>query len=358
MPPTVYVPRPQIAVDGAPADSLTASALSLLVEETTEGLFRCELCCYNYGLRRGGTGYLFFDRGAVEFGKELRVTLGPPELAAPVFTGRISGIEAEYPQEGGGRVVILAEDGLQALRMTRRTRVFTDVSDADLFQQIAGEHGLTPQVDVSGPTYAAVAQLNQSDLAFLRERARCAGAELWVDGTTLHAKARPDRGAGTVDLEYGANLIAFSVRADLAEQCTELGVAGWDVAAKEAIEETADDSVLGAELGGDSSGASVLRASLGERKERLVHTVPLSSAEARTYAQAAFRARARRFVTGSGLADGDPRIRVGAVVNLSDLGGLFDGRYFVVRARHSYDDAEGYRTEFDVERAGLGQAER
>jgi phage protein D len=357
MPSTVYVPRPEVAIDGAPDGALTAAVLSLLVEESVEGMSRCELCCYNYGLRRGGTGYLFFGRESVEFGKELRVSLGPPDLSRPVFSGRISAIEAEYPQQGDSRVLILAEDRLQALRLARRTRVFADVSDADLFRQIAGEHGLTPEVDLDGPTYPVLAQLNQSDLAFLWERARAAGAELWVDGGTLHASARPDRDAGSVELEYGANLIAFSVRADLAHQCTELGVAGWDVAAKEAIEETAGDEALGAELGADSSGASILEASFGPRKERLVHTAPLTSAEARTLAQAAFRARARRFVTGSGLADGDPRIRVGAVLNISDLGGLFDGRYRVVRARHSYDDADGYRTEFDVERAGLGPAE-
>jgi phage protein D len=357
MPPTVYVPRPQIAIDGAPDTGLSSAVLSVLVEETIEGMFRCELCCYNYGLRRGGTGYLFFGRDSVEFGKELSVSLGPPEISRPVFVGRISGIEAEYPQQGGGRVLILAEDRLQSLRLARRTRVFTDVSDADVFETIAGEHGLTPEVELDGPTHTVLAQLNLSDLAFLRERARAVSAELWVEGSTLHARARPDRDAGSVDLEYGGNLIAFSVRADLAQQCTELGVTGWDVAAKEAIEETAGDEALGAELDGDSSGASILEASFGPRKERLVHTMPLTSAEARTLAQAGFRARARRFVTGSGMAEGDPRIRVGAVLNLSDLGGLFDGRYHVVRARHSYDDSDGYRTEFDVERAGLGPAE-
>ena len=85
-----------------------------------------------------------------------------------------------------------------------------------------------------------------------------------------------------------------------------------------------------------------------------MHTVPLSAEEARVLAQAAFRARARRFLTGSGLADGDARIRVGGIVNLIDLGGLFDGRYYVVAARHLYDDSDGFRTEFDVERAALG----
>jgi len=79
---------------------------------------------------------------------------------------------------------------------------------------------------------------------------------------------------------------------------------------------------------------------------------------ARSMAEASYRSRARRFVTGSALADGDARLRAGVTVTLSGLGSLFDGDYYVVRVRHTYNLTDGYRTEFDVERPGLGPAER
>lgn len=358
MPPTVYVPRPQISIAGKANDDLTANVLTVLVEETTEGLYRCEARFYNYGVRARGTGYLFFGRDTVDFGKDLAVRIGPGEDARQIFAGRVSGIEADYPQQGGGEVLVMAEDRLQSLRLKRRTRVFEDMSDEDVIRQIAGEHSLTPQLDLSGPTHKVLAQVNQSDLAFIRARARSINAELWVEGDTLFAKSRTDRDAGTIDLKYGVSLLAFSVRADLADQVTEVGVAGWDVAAKDAIEETADAAAISAELNGDTSGGDILSTAFGDRKERVVHNVPFSSEEARALAQAAYRERARRFVTGSGLADGDARIRVGGVVNLSDLGSLFDGKYYVVRVRHTYDTVYGFRTEFDVERAGLGQPQQ
>ncbi len=65
-------------------------------------------------------------------------------------------------------------------------------------------------------------------------------------------------------------------------------------------------------------------------------------------------ARARRFVTGSGTAAGSPGVRVGARVNLEGLGKPFNGEYRVTRTRHSFDLMNGYRTDFDVERAGMG----
>ena len=58
------------------------------------------------------------------------------------------------------------------------------------------------------------------------------------------------------------------------------------------------------------------------------------------------------------MADGDGHIRVGSILNLSSLGSLFNGKYYVVRVRHSYDRTYGFRTEFDVERPGLGQAQQ
>ncbi|MFL5625536.1 MAG: phage late control D family protein, partial [Ktedonobacteraceae bacterium] len=283
---------------------------------------------------------------------------GPSDQPVQVFKGRITGIEADYPEHGGGHILALAEDKLQALRMTRRTRSFEDVSDEDVIRQIANEHSLTPQLDLNGPTYKVLTQVNQSDLAFIRERARSINAELWVQETTLFAQARTDRTSGGIDLSYGVNLLSFTVQADLAQQCSELGVAGWDVENKDGIEETAAENAISAELGGDTSGSSILQQAFAPRKERIVHTVPFTVEEARAVAQARYRERARRFITGTGLADGDGQIRVGRTVTLSRLGSLFNGKYYVVRVRHSYDRTYGFRTEFDVERPGLGQAQQ
>ncbi len=299
-------------------------------------------------------GFLYFGRDVLDFGKELAITIGPSDASSTIFQGRISALEAEFLPDGSPRITALAEDRLQELRMKRRTRSFDELSDGDVIQQVAGEYSLTPDVSLNGPTHKVLAQVNQSDLAFLRERARSAGAELWVEGSTLHAKARTDRTNPAINLEFGGGLIAFSVRADLAQQVSEISVAGWDVAAKSAIEETAGQSEISAELNGGESGTAILEQALSARKEYVVHSAPLESQEARALAQARYRAAARRFITGSGVSDGDARIRVGCTLNLSGLGDLFDGAYYVTHVRHTFSLAHGFRTAFDVERPGLG----
>src|SRR5215207_9702523 len=123
MPPVpAYDPHPRFSIAGQANARLNADVLALLVEETTDGLYRCEARFSNYGPRDNGVGYLYFGRDVLEFGKDFAVELGPPDQSRQVFKGRISAIEAEYPPQGASEVLVLAEDRLQALRMTRRTR--------------------------------------------------------------------------------------------------------------------------------------------------------------------------------------------------------------------------------------------
>ncbi|HEV2761447.1 MAG TPA: hypothetical protein VGV38_00535 [Pyrinomonadaceae bacterium] len=350
-----YASRPVIKVDGEEKESLGATLLmSMFVEETTLGLFRCEAHFSNWGPKDDRTDFLLFDRQTVDFGKQFAVELGPPGSSKEIFSGRITGLEAQFPPQRAPELTVLAEDRFQDLRMERRTRTFEDVSDADVFKQIASQHGLTAEVDVDGPTYRVLAQVNQSDLAFLRERAAAVDAELWIEGNKLRAQARTRRNAGTVTLTYGQNLLEFGVLADLAHQRTSVRVSGWDVGGKNAIDEEAGESVISAELDGKRSGASVLSQALSERKERVSSAVPLSQTEARTMAESRYRERARRFVSGRGATDGNPSIRVGSVLDMKGLGDLFDGKYYVTLARHTFDLRDGYRTNFEAERPGIG----
>lgn len=344
--------RPTVAVDGSDAPSLTGGLLRMRVREDVDGLSDCELEVGNWGPNgRDASGFLFFDRRLLDFGKPLKVSVG----GEPLFDGRITALEARYPQGNTPSLVVLAEDRCQDLRMTRRTRTFADVSDADVVRQIAGEHGLSEDVDITGPQHRVLAQLNQSDLAFLRDRARALDAEITVAGTKLKVRSRRSASPAAT-LTYGKELREFRVVADLAGQATSVQVSGWDVAAKEAISETAEAAVVSGELDGRESGPAVLEAAFGARKDALVNGVPQTGDEARARAEAWLKRRARRFLVGEGTTETKPGLRVGATARLAGLGGLFDGDFYVAAVTHRFDGAKGLRTEVVVERPGLGRA--
>lgn len=343
--------RPAVFVGGEDNPPLAAGLLSLLIAEHTSGLYRCEARFSNWGLVNTTSDFLYFDRKLLDFGKDFQIKLGADSL----FNGKIMGLEAGFPEGQPPELCVLAEDRFQDLRMTRRTRTFFDVSDSDVISQVANEHGLSPSVDLSGPTYKVLAQVNQSDLAFVRERARAVDAEVWMDGSTLNAKSHTSRNGGTLEMTYGNQLRQFTVLADLAMQRTSVAVNGWDVSSKAKLQFEATDSTISSELNGDTSGVSILQSAFGARKEALVHTVPLNSQEAQYEAEAFFKLSARRFVVGHGEANTTASLRVGSYVDLKGLGPLFNGKFYVAEAKHIFDMAKGIRTEFRAERAGIGK---
>lgn len=348
--------RPTIVIEGQPASDLAAALFDLRVEERSDGMAHCELAFGCWGLTPDGShGYTLYGRDRLEFGKRIEVKLRDERI----FAGRIFAIEGRFPEGGAGEaeVVVHAEDRLQDLRMTRRTRCFAQVTDADIARLIASDHGLTAEVDLSGPTYPVLAQVNQSDLVFLRERARAAGGEIWLVDEELHVATRPARAGGdTVVLAYGSTLRGFDVRADLALQRTRLSVGGWDVRGKQAVREDAMDSVLSGELDGGDGGAALLQRAFGERADSVAHLNPADAADARALAESWMRQIGRRFVTGRGIANPDARLKPGARVDLSGLGPMFNGKYTVTESCHRFDTREGARTEFSVERAAVGRA--
>ncbi|MDQ1557300.1 MAG: uncharacterized protein QOD32_360 [Pyrinomonadaceae bacterium] len=343
--------RPTFYVGGAEQPALGGGLNRMSIVENTSGLYRCEARFSNWGNVNNTTDFLYFDRRTLDFGKTLQVKIKDKVI----FDGRIMALEATFPEGQAPEINVLAEDRFQDLRMTRRTRTFADATDADVFKQIASDHGLSPSVSVTGPTYKVLAQVNQSDLAFARERARSIDAELWMEGSTLNAKTHTNRGGATLELKRGAQLREFNVMADLAMQRTSVTVNGWDVPSKSALTYEATESVIASELNGDASGVSILQSALGARKEALAHTVPLNSQEAQYEAETFFRMSARRFIVGYGVAETKPDLRAGAFVDLKELGPLFSGKYYVTEIKHLFDSAKGIRTEFRAERPGIGR---
>lgn len=344
--------RPAFSVGGQARAALDSGLLRLAVSDSVTGLAGCEAEFGNWGATQGrNLGHLWFDLQVLDFGQTFVVKLGDDTL----FDGRIVAIEGRFPAMAPPTVVVRADDKLQDLRMTRRTRRFESISDADLVQRVAQDHGLQADVNLSGPTWPLLVQANESDLAFLRRRMLVADADLLLADGKLSARPRGQRRQPAPRLTHGARLHQFSVSADLAHQRTEVCCAGWDVANKDAASGSATSAAIASEAGRGDSGPAVLQRALGERKEQLGHRVPFDAAAARHEAESHLKLIARRFLRGRGESDAEPQLRAGGAVELQGLGPLFDGRYGITDVLHRFDAAKGLRTEFGVERAWIGR---
>ncbi len=339
--------RPTIRIDGESQPRLEAAMLSYRLHASIESMASAEIEFGNWGGE--DAGFQFFSRDILDFGKEIVVSLQNEIL----FQGRISAINGRFPSAGPPTIVVLAEDRLQDLRMTRRSRSFEQVSLADVADAIARDHGLTAQVEVETAVAPVLTQVNQTDFAFLFDLARRFNAKVHISEQTLYVTE--DRGTPPVDLRWSGTLREFDVTADLARQYNAIIASGWDVASKEAISHEADSSEMSAEIGSDTGGAALLEEFFEPRIETLAHLKPSTVTEAREFANGAYRRMARDFVMGEGECETDPLIHVGAMLELSGLGDLFNGLYRALEVTHCFDPQLGALSEFRCHRAGIGR---
>jgi len=339
--------RPSILVSGSD-QGVSATVLSLTVEEAISGPAQCELTLNNWSSGKS-PGYLYSDRAILDFGKDIDVRFAD----VSIFKGRINAIEAIFSEGVAPRLLISAVDRMQELGTNPTTRFFSDVSLINVFSLIANEHGLTPEFDFNGPHFPILTQLNENDLAFITRLSEQYNLSVRIFDQTL--KVCPRKGTGVaINLTPGRNLRSYRVRADLAEQHTSLTVSGWDVRAKESIRQETTDALIQTELNGGDGSASLLRNAFNENKEHLFFE-QIDDEQALTLSQAAFIQRARRFVTGSGLTEGNPKLRAGCIVKIKGLGEMFNGRYALSHVCHRFDLSAGYTTDIETFRADIGR---
>lgn len=348
---------PVFQIDGQANGQLARDLTDLEIEETTAGLKSMRARFANWGSREGQAdeSFLYLDGAVIDFGKSIEVSMGPESDPRVVFKGVVSAIEVGLDEGAEPEIVVHAEDKLMALRMTRRSRTYEKQSDADIASAIASEHGLTPDADASGPTYDVVQQWNQSDLAFLRDRARLIQAEVWVEDDHLCFKSRGSRTGTELTLAQGTDLLSVQIRADLAHQRTKIRVTGYDAQSRAVIDEEAGSDAIAAEASSGRSGVAVLERALGERVSYRVREAPLTGEEAREWAKAEMLRRGRGFVKVAGVARGQIDMIVGSTVSLQDVGAPFEGGgYYVTRVCHTYrPHPPGFRTHFEAERATI-----
>jgi phage protein D len=351
---------PVFKVDGQVHGELARDLSSLVIEEATDGLKTMVLRLIAQGPKdnMAEEQLLYLDGQIVDFGKPIEVSIGPGDGARTVFKGTISAIDVLF-EEGGPEphVTIYAEDALMKLRMTRRMKTWENVTDADIASQIATANSMTADTAAPGPTYKVVQQWNQSDLAFLRERARLIQAEVWFENDTLCFKTRGNRSAPSMKLVQGFELRHVQVRADLAHQRTKVKVSGYDASARKEIDEEVGADAIQGEISGGRTGPAVLQQAFGERVSYRVRENPIVGDEAGAWAKAEMLRRCRSFVTAVGTTDGTADMVVGSRLNLDQVGAPFSGDgYYVVRVSHTYDLDNGHRTHFEAERATVNEA--
>lgn len=275
------------------------------------------------------------------------------EKVTLIKKGEVTAIEPDFGDGMIATYVVRGYDKSHRLYREMKSKAYLNKKDSDLAQDIAGNCGLTAQVEATSVVYDHLFQHNQSDMAFLVERAWRIGFECFVEEGKLYFR-KPKVDAPAATLKWGEDLVSFSPRMTLAEQVNEVTVKGWDAEKMEAIIGQASSGALYPKIGESKDGAAWGQ-SFGPGKMVVVDQPVTNQSEANLLAQARLNERSGAFVQAEGVAFRRPDIRAGKVIKLEKLGRRLSGNYLVTQARHSWSTDKGYYTFFAVRgtRTGL-----
>lgn len=272
-----------------------------------------------------------------------------------LVSGEVTALEGVYREGRAPLLVARGYDHAHRLSRGRSSATFQNVKYSDIARTIASQVGLAAgTIDDSGRVHEHVGQTGQTDWEFLRGLAREVGFEVAVAEGKLEFR-RPREAADApeggdfsstdpLQLVFGQDLLEFRPRVTSSGQVSRVEVRGWDPATKQTIIGTAQAGTTAARLP-DGPG------SLAERFGSPVLIVEggyPSQAEADRAAEALAEQVGSAFAEASGIARGNPRVKAGAAVSVSQVAAPFAGRYTLTHTRHTYDPQDGYRTHFVV----------
>ena len=299
-----------------------------------------------------GEGDAIIDEGPFDLTKEIEITAETGEgERVQLMQGEITALEPEFQEGMIARLVVRGYDKSHRLYREVKSKAHLNKKDSDLASEIAQAVGLQADVETTQTVYEHIFQHNQSDLAFLHQRARRIGYECFVTDGKLVFRS-PPTGSGELTLRWGQDLLSFRPRMTLAEQVDEVIVRGWDVNKKEAIVGRAQQGQLYPQIQESKDGAAWAQA-FGTGKQIVVRHPVTSQSEADTLASARLDEISGAFVQAEGEALRRPDVRAGRMVTLEALGDRFSGTYLITRAHHTYS-AEGLKTRFNVRGSRTG----
>ena len=290
----------------------------------------------------------------------LRVQTSDPGGPTELMTGEVTAVELEL--ESGGTVTeVRGLDHAHRLFRGRRVAAYPNMTIPDVVRTVTERAGLEPGRLETAPgtgtgQHEQLSQDNISDWEFLGRLADLVGAQVLVkDGTLDFVRpappdSAPDTGSKASQdplvLEADRNLVALRAGLTAAEQVPEVSVRGWDPVRKKAVVATATPRLPDADArGADPPG-------LGRTFASPPYLVADPGCHADAPASAATRSVADQLggacVEIEGVARGNPQLRAGAAVALSNVGAPFEGRYTLSSTRHLFSEQAGYTTSFTV----------
>ncbi len=288
-----------------------------------------------------------------------RVTISGRALTdhapSPLFTGEVTALEGDYREAKAPTLVIRGYDQGHRLMHGRRSAVFRQQKYSDIAHQMATQLGLdVGTIADSRTVFEYVFQAGQTAWEFLTDKAGEVGFQVGMTDGKFNfapppaAASGPDAGdlnsTNPLQLVFGQELKEFHPRKTAANQVAKVSVLGWDPSTKTGLIAEEATTASGIQLSDTPPSVVAAFGSPGYVSgDKPRTTQAVVEAAAKSHAEQ----HGSAFAGATGIADGNPRLKAGASVNVSLVAAPFAGRYTLTHTRHVFDK-KGYRVHLDM----------
>jgi len=290
------------------------------------------------------------DEDLFKIGKQVDVQMGYRDNVGPLISGEITGMELVVQANQGPRVIVRGYDRGHRLTRGRQTMSYTNVTDSDIASTVAGNYGLSTEIESTSETYPYLLQHNQTDAEFLRERASRIGYELFVREKKLYFRLRKNGDQPSATISQDLGLLEFYPRLTSMGQVGKVQVRSWNPAEKAVWVGRAESGDETNQMGGDTLGLKSATEAFGDQSMTSVTHIVASQGDADQKSRGRLKEIALSYISGEGTSLGRADLRAGIVAKVEGMGKRFSGMYYLTSTTHSYSPRVGYRTAFQARR--------
>ncbi|MGA1870247.1 MAG: type VI secretion system tip protein VgrG [bacterium] len=240
-------------------------------------------------------------------------------------------------------LIIDIKDSSHKLTLLKQNTVFNDKEDKQIISDIAGKKKIDVECDATTCKHKQIVQYYCTDWDFIVSRAEANGLLVCAENGKLLLK-KPDLGNASTDLSDLSEIYEYELEADLSTQYKEIESICWDIKnAEPAKFKNTNSSSLESAIQSKQN-FNELSALLGTEKYELVNDIYSEKEEMEAWANASMIKNRHSMVRGRISIKGNPKLKVGDTIKISQAGDVLEGKAFVSGIRHRINN-DGWITD-------------
>lgn len=343
-----FVPEAQIKIDNSEiSKDIMNNLVKIKVSSSADAMDMAKVEFYDTTLCE------LQEESSFKIGKSLIISLGYSQKYTEVFNGEIYRIDYSFSGRDANKIELICYDKLFKLARIKHSQAFVKMKDSDIAKKLAAEAGFQTDIDATSQTIDYLFQNNQTNLDFLRMRAKRIGYEVAVnEGKFIFKKARFQDKDKSIELKWEDNLLEFKAKIDASDVLEEVQVSSWDPINKERVEGKAQAGSEPKVASHSTTGTKEVKSALSDSAKNFKIDIPnLTASEAKTIAEAELMRRSMEFLTARGSCIGTPDVKAAKIITIKNVGEKLSGDYYVVSCEHMYNK-DGYKTFFELKNNG------